>query len=111
MLANIFLLSRQLYRGIRMTLLDGYQWAALVRAGETLTVPGRKGDTVSLIPLSPEVSNVTFTGVQWPLEKAALEFGSTWSVSNKMTETEAKVSIRSGLLLVVHIDQRASDID
>ena len=111
MLANIFLLSRQLYRGIRMTLLDGYQWAALVRAGETLTVPGRKGDTVSLIPLSPAVSNVTFTGVQWPLEKAALEFGSTWSVSNKMTETEAKVSIRSGLLLVVHIDQRASDID
>lgn len=111
MLANIFLLSRQIYRGIQMTLLDGYQWAALIRAGETLTISGRKGDTVSLIPLSPTVSNVTFSGVQWPLEKAELEFGSTWSVSNQMTGTQAKVSISTGLILVVHIDQRSADID
>jgi thiamine pyrophosphokinase len=111
MLANIFLLSRKSYRGIQMTLLDGYQWAALVRAGETLTISGRKGDTVSLIPLSPTVSDVVFTGVEWPLEKTELEFGSTWSVSNKMTGTRAEVSISTGLVLVVHIDQRSDDID
>ena len=108
MLANIFLLSRKLYRGIQMTLLDGYQWAVLTRTNETVTISGRKGDTVSLIPLSPTVSKVNFTGVRWPLENAELEFGSTWSVSNEMTGVEAEVRIGTGLMLVVHIDQRWS---
>ena len=107
MLANIFLLSQKLYSGIHMTLIDGYQWAALVRTNERLTISCREGDTISLIPLSPTVSNVTFAGVQWPLNEATLEFGSTWSVSNEMTGVEAKVSIGRGLMLVVHIGQRS----
>jgi len=111
MLANIFLLSRKLDRGVQMTLLDGYQRAVLIRTNETVTISGRQGDTVSLIPLSPTVSNVNFTGVRWSLENAELEFGSTWSVSNEMTGVEAEVSIGTGLMLVVHIDQHWDNID
>jgi thiamine pyrophosphokinase len=103
MLANILLLTRPAYNGIDLTLTDGPQWAKLIRANEGCTVTGHPGDTLSLVPLSATVSRVNFTGVDWPLRDATLELGSTWSISNQLTDTEATVSIGDGLLLLIHI--------
>jgi thiamine pyrophosphokinase len=103
MLANIFLLTRPNYAPARLSLADGRQWATALRSGQNLTLAGRPGDTLSLVPLTPTVTGVHLSGVEWPLTGAALSFGSTLSISNTLTGPEAHLSVGEGLLLVVHI--------
>ncbi|MFC1975691.1 thiamine diphosphokinase [Chloroflexota bacterium] len=102
MLANILLLARPEYAPVQLTLADGPYWAMLLRAHQSITIPGRPGDTLSLIPLTPTVSRVSLTGVEWPLEKVVLSFGDTFTVSNTLTTGQAIVQIGEGLVLVVH---------
>ncbi len=103
MLANILLLTAPEYAGIRLTLVDGNQWAAILRPGVPLVVRGHPGDTLSVVPLTPTVTGVTLRGVEWPLDRAVLSLGSTWTISNEMTAPEAQVSLEDGLALVVVI--------
>ncbi|MBN1991196.1 MAG: thiamine diphosphokinase [Anaerolineae bacterium] len=103
MLANILLLTRPEYAAAQLALADGPYWATLVRSRQSLTISGRPGDTLSLIPLTPLVSRVTLTGVTWPLEKASLSLGSTFTISNALAAPQAALQIGEGLVLVVHI--------
>ncbi len=105
MLANILLLTRPEYAAVKISLLDGPQWATLLHSHQTLTLTGQPGDTLSLIPLTASVSQVTLTGVEWPLQAATLTLGSTYSISNAFTAPEARLQIGQGMLLVVHIEQ------
>lgn len=102
MLANILVLSRPEYASARLILVDGVYWAALLRDQQSLTITGHPGDTLSLLPLTPTVSRVTITGVEWPLTDKTLSLGSTLTLSNRLAETEARVEIGEGLVLVVH---------
>ena len=61
----------------------------------------------SLLPLTPEVTGVTTSGLYWELDDAALRFGSTLSVSNEMMSDSAEIVLRSGILLIVHLLQEA----
>lgn len=104
MLANLLLLTRPQYAAARLTLADGPQWAALLRSHQSLTVTGQPGDTLSLIPLSPTVEQVNLSGVRWPLANATLSFGSTYTVSNALTTTQASIQIGRGMLLLIHFN-------
>ncbi len=108
MLANILLLTRPAYSGADLTLTDGPQWAKIIRAGQRCAITGQPGDTLSLVPLSATVSDVNFSGADWPLHNATLQLGSTWSISNRLSGTEAAVSIGEGLLLLIHISGQLS---
>lgn len=110
MLANILLLTRPDYAPVQLTLVDGSQWAVLVRPGRTVTVRGRPGDTLSLVPLTPTVVRVNFSGVEWPLEEATLSLGSTWSISNVLADRQATVQIGEGLVLLVHLNQSSEEV-
>jgi thiamine pyrophosphokinase len=105
MLANILLLARPEYAPVRLILADGPYWAMLLRGHQSMTIPGQPGDTLSLIPLTPTVSRVSLTGVAWPLEKATLSLGSTLTISNTLTTSQAMVQIGEGLVLVVHFNE------
>lgn len=105
MLANILLLTRPEYASVKISLIDGPQWALVLRAGQTLTITGQPGDTLSLIPLTSVVSQVTLTGVEWPLHAATLTLGSTYSISNALADSQAHLTIEKGMLLVVHFEQ------
>lgn len=102
-LANIMLLARPAYAAIPITLLDGLQRAMMLRANQSLTLHGRVGDTLSLIPLTPTVTGVTIEQVKWPLTDVTLSFGSSFTISNEFVENQANVSIQNGLVLLVHI--------
>jgi thiamine pyrophosphokinase len=104
-LANILLLAHPKYASVRFTLVDGPQWAMLLRSHQSITIEGQPGDTLSLIPLSPKVSRVTLTGVEWPLEKATLLLGSTWTVSNSLVDHQVTLQIGEGMMLLVHINK------
>jgi thiamine pyrophosphokinase len=103
MLGNILLLTRPAYAPIRLTLADGSQRAILLRSHTQTTITGQAGDTLSLIPLTPSVSEVMLSGVGWPLTQAALSLGSTLSISNQLTGPEAIIQIGDGLALLIHI--------
>ncbi len=104
MLANILLLARPEYASIQVSLVDGLQWATVLHSYQSITITGQPGDTLSLIPLTPTVSRVTLSGVEWPLQEATLSFGSTYSISNTLAANEVHLQIDEGLLLLVHIE-------
>jgi thiamine pyrophosphokinase len=104
-LANILLLTRPEYGSTRLTLIDGPQSATLIQDHQRLRIEGEPGDTLSLVPLTPQVTQVTFTGVAWPLNEATLTLGSTWSISNTLEGRQANVEIGKGMALLVHFKQ------
>ncbi|HHV79778.1 MAG TPA: thiamine diphosphokinase [Firmicutes bacterium] len=63
---------------------------------------GRKGQLVSLIPLSSRVTGVNLEGVKWPLREHSLTWGQTLGVSNVMQGDAGWISLRSGVLLVFY---------
>jgi thiamine pyrophosphokinase len=110
MLANVLLLTRPDYASVQLTLVDGAHRAILVHSHRSVTVRGQPGDILSLVPLSPIVTQVNFSGVEWPLEEATLSLGSTWSISNVLIDRQATVQIGEGLVLLVHLDQSGEEI-
>jgi len=101
-LANVLLLARPEWAAVRMRVIEGNQTAWVVRTGQVSTITAAVGDTLSLVPLTPEVRGVTLCGVHWPLRDHTLRLGDTLTLSNVLTETSARVQVGAGILLVVH---------
>ncbi len=72
----------------------------LVRSGESHAWRPDPGEIVSLIPLSGDATGVTTQGLRWPLADAVLRLGDTWGLSDEPLETDVRVSLGGGLLLV-----------
>jgi thiamine pyrophosphokinase len=100
-LANVLLLTMPALIGREVRLVDGAQTAFVVRDEATLS--GQAGDTVSLIPLGGEARGITTSGLAYPLDDGTLPFGPALGVSNAMTALQARVQVRDGLLLCVHL--------
>lgn len=99
-LANLLLPARADWP-VPILLADGTQLARVLRGGETVTLAGAPGDTVSAVPLSAEVTGITYSGLEYPLTNATLRLGSTQGVSNRMAGESATIRVTSGILLVV----------
>ncbi|MFN8474416.1 MAG: thiamine diphosphokinase [Anaerolineae bacterium] len=99
-LANVFLLAEPQFSGIPIRICTEREEVFLVR--NQALIHGAIGDTVSLIPLTPQVRGVTTRGLEYPLEDAVLRFGPTLGISNSLYSEEGMVALREGLLLVVH---------
>jgi thiamine pyrophosphokinase len=102
-LANILLPAERIFASLRIRLLDGNQEIGLLRAGEQLILSGNPGDTLSLIPLIGDACGITTQGLEYPLFDENLLFGATRGISNVLLESDASISLRSGLLVVVVI--------
>ncbi|MGH2508211.1 MAG: thiamine diphosphokinase [Ktedonobacteraceae bacterium] len=99
-IANIQLLAS--YLTVPVELVDGNSRGWLVRGPATVLIEGHKGDLLSLLPLTATVTGVCTENVQYPLRDEALTFGKARGVSNVLLETQAKVTLREGLLLLIH---------
>jgi thiamine pyrophosphokinase len=75
--------------------------ATVIHNGEMITLEAAIGSTVSLLPLSAEVTGITYTGLLYPLNNATIALGSTRAVSNEVSSFPATVSIGSGIALVI----------
>jgi thiamine pyrophosphokinase len=105
-LANILLPAERIFASLRIRLLDGNQEIRLLRAGEQLTLSGKPGDTLSLIPLMGDACGITTQGLEYPLVDENLLFGATRGISNVLLGSDASISLRSGLLVVVVIHHK-----
>jgi thiamine pyrophosphokinase len=99
-LANVALLALPDLAGLDVRLLDVDQQAFLVR--DAAALPGRPGDTISLLPLTGAAHGITTRGLYYPLHEASLSYERSRGVSNLLVDVPAHVSVREGLLLVVH---------
>jgi thiamine pyrophosphokinase len=99
-LANVAMLDMPELRGRQVRLLDGNQTLFAVR--DAAPLEGQRGDTVSLLPLTPEARGVTTAGLLYPLTDATLRYERARGVSNVLLDPPGRVSLREGLLLVVH---------
>lgn len=100
-LGNLFLLARCLPGGIPACIMDQEQCIHLT--DQTLTLEGAVGDTLSLLPATPEARGVSLTGLEYPLHDATLTFGTSWGMSNVFVENRVTVTIGSGRLFVFHL--------
>jgi thiamine pyrophosphokinase len=99
-LANLLILAQR-HWPVPVRLAEGNELVQVLRDGECLTLQSKPGSTVSVIPLSPTVTGITYTGLAYPLEHATLAIASTRGVSNVVTSSPATICIEAGILLVI----------
>jgi thiamine pyrophosphokinase len=106
-LANVGLLDIPHPDAAAVELLDGSTRIRLIRApaadggAVSCALDGRKGDLVSLLPLSVPARGVTTDGLLYPLRDETLPAGPARGLSNVRIATNASVKFRHGHLLIV----------
>ena len=78
---------------------EGYSVTAVTDG--TLTLNGKRGETVSVFAWTERAEGVTLRGLKYPLENAVLTNTFALGVSNSFAEETAVVSVKRGTLLVM----------
>ena len=99
-LANVLLMAHRDWPAT-IHLVDANQIATVIHGGETMMLQATPGSTVSLLPLSAEVSGISYTGMLYPLDNATIALGSTRGISNEVVSHPATVRIGAGIALVI----------
>ena len=97
-LSNILLLKGCLERGENVVIVDEHNKITITDSTFWLHEPA--GSIVSLIPLS-DCNGVTTENLEYPLHYATLYMGKGLGVSNIMTDNNASVSVKEGILLII----------
>ena len=98
-LANILLLAGAVPADVDLRIIDDSCEIFLVT--RKISVRGKTGQTISILPLSPVVTGVTLRGFEYPLSDAEIKMGSSLGISNRLTGTEGFVEVKSGRLMVI----------
>lgn len=98
--ANLQMLAYGASRGLDITVTDGENEAFLLRPGKTV-LQKKEGFSLSLFSYGEKASGISLAGVKYPLENGELTNLFPLGLSNEITEAEAEVSFRDGLLLVI----------
>ncbi len=109
LLANILLLARPELAGLDVCIADGPETIRLLRGDDRSAEPPARlelsaaaGDLLSLLPLAAQAAGVSTVGLRYPLDNETLFLGQARGVSNVFTAERAAITLRRGLLLVVH---------
>jgi len=81
--------------------LVGIDYMATVLKNGTLRFPARAEGIVSLFCMGSQAEGITLTGLQYSLDHASLHAGHPLGVSNHFIGQEAKITVKSGSLLVL----------
>ncbi|KXG75992.1 thiamine diphosphokinase [Thermotalea metallivorans] len=98
-LANITLLLALANQGIQGRIVNEHNEIFVINDG--ITLEGKEGEYISLIPFSEKVEGILLTGFEYPLDDATLEMGTSLGISNRLKETKGKISVKNGNLLVI----------
>jgi thiamine pyrophosphokinase len=99
-LANLLLLTLPELAQIPTRIVDHQLSIQVIR--DRAEVTGRAGDTLSLIALKGDAHGVTIEGCEYPLDEATLPFGATLGISNVLTQSIAKITVKQGQILALH---------
>jgi len=98
-LANISLLIMGVKQGIDIKIID--ETCEIFIVNQQSIVEGEAGQTVSLLPLSSEVTGITLEGFGYPLSGGVMEIGRPYGISNRLIDKKGIITVKSGYLLVI----------
>jgi thiamine pyrophosphokinase len=102
LLTNLTLMIPMIEQGIDCAFIDDESETRIISSEYYLK--GKPGDIISLIPLRQPVVGVTTEGLKYPLVDDMLSPGvSPLGVSNVLMGENCRISVRHGLLLLIHI--------
>lgn len=88
-----------LKKGVKAKIINEYNSIQLIDKSIILT--GKKGQIVSLIPLTTEVTGIVTENLEYPLNNEVLSIGASRGISNVMSQDKASITIQSGYLFVI----------
>ena len=97
-LTNIFLLKKIKEQGKSGCVIDAHNE---IYCSADITLDGKKGDIVSIIPVGGNADGVTTEGLEYPLCGETLEFGKGRGVSNVMTGERCRITVENGTALII----------
>lgn len=100
-IANVLLLALDRPSFARVRLVRGPLSMRVVRGPASVDLAGAPGDLVTLLAVRGDALGVETGGLRYPLNAETLKLGSSRGISNEIAEAGAKVSLRSGSLLVI----------
>lgn len=99
-IANILLLAE--FETTSIELVDGDSRGWLLRGPGEIEIKGKKGDLLSLFPLTGSARGVETAELYYPLRREVLRFGRPRGISNVLLGRRARVALDEGLLLIIH---------
>ena len=100
-LANAFVIASPVFAHISMHAVIDAAMVSVVHGGGSVTISGRPGDVVTILPLHGDARGVRTEGLEYPLHGEALPSGTTRGVSNVLSAARATVALDEGTVLVV----------
>lgn len=98
-LGNVSILKLAADKGISASIVDENNEIYVVKDG--IRLEGKKGELLSLVPLSSKVEGINLKGALYPLQNAVMEIGNPYGVSNKFEESVVVLTITSGYMIVI----------
>ncbi len=102
LMANFGLLILAQKKGVRVALVDRYNYITLAASGTVLKKKEQFGRYVSFFSIGGDVSGLTLEGFKYPLHEhwlTAADSGLT--VSNEIKDEQAKITYTSGQLMMI----------
>lgn len=107
-LGNLLLLGHPEYTDLDLTICDQNTTIRVLTPARQIAFSGRRGDTVSLIPISPHVDGLSIKGVRWELLNRTVHLGSTFTISNEFASALVTISLTEGTCLAIHISKEVA---
>lgn len=101
-LANITMLMSPVLNGKTVRIIDHNIEIRLLTDNTTLSLSGKPGDLLTLLPFGQPAEGITLNGLEYPLNDETLFPGATKGVSNVFKNQNVTISIQNGLLLCIH---------
>ena len=109
--ANVLVIASRAYAMIEMHAILDAALVSVIHGGGDLTIEGRPGDTVTILPVHGHAEGVRTDGLEYPLVGETLPAGTTRGVSNVLSGTSARVRLDAGTILVVRPGPETLDVD
>lgn len=100
LLANVLLLEAIEKAGKKACIMDCSERIYCINAG-IYKFEAKKGDIISIIPISESVEGISLLGFYYPLESCDIKRGSTHGISNIFEESTGSIEIKKGTVIVV----------
>lgn len=98
--SNVLLLTKAAEKKVQARIVTSRSEVFLAVPGKNC-ISGRKGDLISLLPITPAVKEITTKGLAYALDRQDLVITNPYAVSNVLLAEQAMVSIGEGLLLII----------
>jgi len=99
---NIFLIASNKFNDINTRFINPSENVYLINNEFDQIIEGKKGDLVSLLPISKEVKGITIKGFEYPLENESLILGTSRGISNVFVISKPSIFVKDGILLAIH---------